>query len=48
MGNALVTSIKEAGLKEWNGKMFHFIPVACYAYIVGENTLNQTKSIYGF
>lgn len=48
MGNALVTSIKEAGLKEWNGKKFHFIPVACYAYIVGENTLNQTKSIYGF
>ena len=47
MGNALVTSIKEAGLRELNGKQLHFMPVACYAYIVGENTLNQTKSSYG-
>lgn len=47
MNNALVTSIKESGLKELNGKRLHFMPVACYAYIVGENTLNQTKSMYG-
>ncbi len=47
MSEALVTSIKETGLKEVNGKRLHFIPVACYAYIVGENTLNQTKSLYG-
>lgn len=45
--NALVTSIKERGIKELNGKTLHFIPAACYAYIVGENTLNQTKDIYG-
>lgn len=24
-----------------------FIPVACYAYLVGRNTLNQTRSLYG-
>lgn len=47
MHDALVTSIKESGLKELNGKRLHFIPVACYAYIVGENTINQTKSLYG-
>ena len=47
MTNALVTSINETGVKEVNGKKFHFIPVACYAYIVGENTINQTKSMYG-
>ena len=40
MKNALVTSIKERGIKELNGKTLHFIPAACYAYIVGENTLN--------
>ena len=47
MKNALVTSIKESGLKDLNEKRIHFMPVACYAYIVGENTLNQTKSMYG-
>lgn len=47
MNDALVTSIKESGLKELNGKRLHFIPVVCYAYIVGENTINQTKSLYG-
>lgn len=47
LNNALVTSIKESGIKELNGKRLHFIPVACYAYTVGENTLNQAKSIYG-
>jgi len=24
-----------------------FMPVACYAYIVGENTLNTTRKKYG-
>lgn len=47
MANAVVTSINETGQKELNGKKLHFIPVACYAYIVGENTLNQTKNKYG-
>lgn len=45
--NALVTSIKETGIKDLNGKTIHFIPAACYAYIVGENTLNQIKNSYG-
>lgn len=47
MTEALVTSINETGTKELNGLTLHFMPVACYAYIVGENTINQTKSIYG-
>ena len=47
MDCALVTSINESGIKELNGKKLHFMPVACYAYTVGKNTLNQTKDIYG-
>ncbi len=47
MSDALVTSIREGGSKEMAGKKLHFIPAACYAYTVGENTLNQTKSTCG-
>ncbi len=47
LNNAVVTSISEEGTKDLNGLTLHFIPVACYAYIVGENTINQTKTIYG-
>lgn len=47
MTEALVTSINETGTKDLNGLTLHFMPVACYAYIVGENTLNQTKNAYG-
>jgi predicted AAA+ superfamily ATPase len=47
MKEALVTTISETGNKVVNGFTIHFIPVACYAYTVGENTLNQTKSLYG-
>jgi hypothetical protein len=47
MTEALVTSLSETGDKSVNGLTFHFMPVACYAYIVGENTLNQTKDRYG-
>jgi len=46
MNEALVTSIDESGTKEINGLKLHFMPVACYAYTVGENTLNQVKSSY--
>lgn len=47
VNEALVTSINEAGIKRINGLDFHFMPVACYVYIVGENTINQAKSVYG-
>ena len=47
LDSAVVTSITEEGTKDLNGLILHFIPVACYAYTVGENTINQTKTIYG-
>ncbi len=47
VNEALVTSINEAGIKRINGLDFHFMPVACYVYIVGENTINQARSVYG-
>ena len=45
---ALVTSINESGVKVVNNKTLHFIPVSCYAYTVGVNTLKQAKDSYGF
>lgn len=47
LAEAFVTTISETGCKDLNGKKIHFIPVACYAYTVGENTINQRKSSYG-
>lgn len=47
INSAIVTSINEEGIKMLNGYKLHFIPVACYAYIVGENTIRRTRSIYG-
>jgi hypothetical protein len=47
MKDAIVTTISETGDKVVNGLQLHFIPVACYAYTVGKNTLNQLKDIYG-
>lgn len=47
LNSAVVTSITEEGTKELNGLTIHFIPVACYAYTVGENTINQAKTRYG-
>lgn len=45
--NAIVTSVSQSGVKEMDfGKLF-FIPSACYAYTVGENTLRQTKQTFG-
>lgn len=44
---ALVTTVKETGWKDLNEKKVYFLPVACYAYVVGENTINQSKSFYG-
>jgi len=44
---ALVTTTSETGWKDLNEKKIYFLPVACYAYTVGENTINQSKSFYG-
>lgn len=44
---ALVTSISQAGVKDMDFGNLHFIPCACYAYTVGENTLRQAKRSFG-
>lgn len=44
---ALVTSISETGLREMFYGSLQFMPVACYAYTVGQNTLRATKTAYG-
>lgn len=45
--HAIVTSISETGKKELPYGCLRFMPVACYAYTVGENTLKSTKKTYG-
>lgn len=47
INHALVTSIDKHGEIKIGNKTLHFIPVACYAYIVGENTINHTRASYG-
>ena len=47
MNYALVTSISKSGSIKVENLTLQFIPVACYAYIVGENTMNHTKASYG-
>ena len=47
MDHALVTSISRCGCKEADNLRLHFIPTACYAYTVGENTINRTKESFG-
>ena len=47
MSCALVTSISKSGSIKIDNLTLQFIPVACYAYIVGENTMNHTKASYG-
>ena len=44
---AMVTSISETGLLEMSYGSLQFMPVACYAYTVGQNTLRTTKTAYG-
>ena len=44
---ALVTSISKGGAKNMDFGTLHFIPSACYAYTVGENTLRQAKKSFG-
>lgn len=47
MNYGLVTSISKNGSIKIDNLTLQFIPVACYAYIVGENTMNHTKALYG-
>ena len=47
LSQALVTSISQAGMKNMDFGKLHFIPCACYAYTVGENTLRQAKRSFG-
>ena len=44
---AMVTSLSETGLREMSYGSLLFMPVACYAYTVGQNTLRATKTAYG-
>ena len=45
--HAIVTSISETGKKDVPFGCLQFMPVACYAYTVGENTLMATKMSFG-
>lgn len=47
LSQALVTSVSQAGVKNMDFGKLHFIPCACYAYTVGENTLRQAKRSFG-
>lgn len=44
---ALVTTVDKSGSAHIEGRTFYFIPSACYAYTVGSNTIQQTKSKFG-
>ena len=45
--HAIVTSISETGKKEMPYGILQFMPAACYAYTVGENTLKAAKESFG-
>ena len=45
--HAIVTSISETGKKDMQYGCLQFMPVACYAYTVGENTLKAIKMSFG-
>lgn len=45
---AVVTTETLTSDREMDQVTLHFLPVACYAYIVGENTLKHEKEMYGF
>ena len=46
MKEAIVTTKTQQGTKELDWATIHYIPVACYTYTVGENTLRQEKENY--
>ena len=45
---AIVTTETITTDKEMESVVLHFMPAACYAYTVGENTLRHTRERYGF
>lgn len=47
MDYAMVTSMTQLGVKKLGERRLQFIPMACYAYTVAENTLRQAKYSYG-
>ncbi len=47
MNYAIVTTMTQFGTKQFAERKLQFLPTACYAYTVAENTLKQTKSSYG-
>ena len=46
--SAIVTSKTLTLYHEMNEGVLQFLPVACYVYLVGKNTINKTKTVYGF
>lgn len=44
---AIVTTKTIMTDKQLDNVILHFVPVACYAYTVGENTLKRTQDRYG-
>ena len=47
MREAIVTTRTQQGTKVLEWGSIHYIPVACYVYTVGENTLRQVQENYG-
>lgn len=47
MDYAMVTTKTETGMKDMPFGKLQFIPVACYAYTVGRNTLTLMKNSFG-
>ncbi len=47
MNSAIVTCISQFGTKLFCERKLQFMPAACYAYTVAENTLRQTQTSYG-
>ena len=45
--DAIVTSETVTMIKVMNNVVLHFMPVACYAYTVARNTLENTRLLYG-
>ena len=47
LGQALVTTLTESGLQSLPWGNLQYMPTACYAYVVGRNTLNRTRAMMG-
>ena len=44
---AIVTSKTKLDRHQMDSGLLQFIPVACYAYIVGKNTIYMNRNLYG-